>query len=289
MADVGFVIPPGNTPDFLPALKRLCGDESVDVVVPLVDEEILSTLELEMNGIHVLAPRKAFVEICLDKYQLVQGLQAQGIVAPKTCLASAAWDNLEFPLVIKPRVGRGSRGFAVVKAADELDKILRESPYALNQLILQQFIAGEEFTVSVVVWRDGEVRAVVPKKVIVKKGITQLAVTRRHEGIIQLCHRIQDQLRADGPFNVQLRLDERTGEPLPFEINPRFSTTVTLTTACGVDEVGGLIELSMGRNTSACGFWREGLMLMRHMQDVFMDEAQWAEYDLRDYSGSVVD
>ena len=99
---------------------------------------------------------------------------------------------------------------------------------------------------SVVVWRDGIVRAVVPKEIIDKRGITRLAVTRKNDAIDRLCRNIQERLRADGPFNVQLRLDAN-GTPLPFEINPRFSTTVTLTQAAGVDELGSLVDMALGR------------------------------------------
>ena len=61
----------------------------------------------------------------------------------------------------------------------------------------------------------------VPKEIIVKRGITRLAVTRRHASIDALCRRLQAALRADGPFNVQLRLHPVTGEALRFG-NPRL-------------------------------------------------------------------
>jgi carbamoyl-phosphate synthase large subunit len=128
--------------------------------------------------------------------------------------------------------------------------------------------------VSVVVWRDGEVQAVVPKEIIVKKGITHLAVSRRNAKIDTLCRTIQHRLRADGPFNVQLRLDEKTGEALPFEINPRFSTTISLTIASGIDELEGLIIQALGgREKYTFGEWKEGVVLLRQTMDEFLEES----------------
>ena len=278
LADSGFLIPAGTSPDFFPALRRLCLQEAVDVIVPLVDEELIVVLKLEEDGVIVLLPRHKFVAICLDKFLLMKQLQSAGISAPATRLASNGSDEMSFPLVVKPRTGRGSRGMGSVNSEDELRSFLRVSSYTADELILQEYIKGLEFTVSVVVWRDGEVQAVVPKEIISKRGITRLAVTRRNPKIEEICCKIQEHLRADGPFNVQLRIDQNTGEPIPFEINPRFSTTISLTIAAGIDELGGLIAQAVGgREKYHFGNWKEGVVLLRQTSDEFVDESTFRE------------
>jgi len=212
----------------------------------------------------------------------MQQLQAAGIPAPETQLASSGPGQMHFPVVVKPRTGRGSRGLGIVSSEKELVSFLEASPYTSEELILQSYIEGPEFTVSVVVWRDGEVQAVVPKEIIFKKGITHLAVTRRNTKIELLCQQVQANLRADGPFNVQLRLDMNTGEPFPFEINPRFSTTVSLTIAAGVDEVGGLIAQAVGQSEKKqFTEWRDGLVLLRRTLDEFVDESYFRTRPIR--------
>jgi len=276
LAEAGFIIPPGGSPEFLPVLREICSQEKVDVVVPLVDEELLSSLELEREGIMVMLPRREFVATCLDKFHLMQQLQAVGVPVPETRLVSSGWSGLRFPIVVKPRKGRGSRGLGIVGSEAELLSFLEVSSFAYDELLLQTYIEGPEFTVSVVVWRDGELQAVVPKEIILKKGITRLAVTRRNAKIEALCREIQARLRADGPFNVQLRLDVGTGDPLPFEINPRFSTTVSLTIAAGVDEIGELIAQEVGGSErKELTDWREGVVLLRRTLDEFVDESDF--------------
>lgn len=273
LADLGFVIPAGVSSDFLPVMRTICQRESVDVIVPLVDEELLASLELENDGFTVILPNSNFVRICLDKFLLMQNLDEVGISIPRTLLATAELKEIDFPLVVKPRKGRGSRGLGIVNSKEELESFLSLSPYAANELILQEYINGPEFTVSVVVWRDGDVQAVVPKRIISKRGITNLAVTQYDSDIEKLCCEIQKRLRADGPFNVQLRINQNTGKPVLFEINPRFSTTVSLTIAAGINELEGLIIQAVGgKEKFQFGDWKEGVVLLRRYLDLFIDE-----------------
>jgi carbamoyl-phosphate synthase large subunit len=276
LAEKGYVIPPGPSPKFLPVIRSICRQEGVNVFIPLVDEELVMALELETEGIAVLCPRRPFVESCLDKFVLMQQLNSAGISIPETNLASGDLKEVKFPAIVKPRKGRGSRGIGVVRSQSELAQFIKTSPLRPEELIIQTYIDGLEFTVSVTVWRNGVVHAVVPKEIICKKGITHQAVTRRNSRIDTLCRAVQNSLHADGPFNVQLRVDRTSGIPLIFEINPRFSTTVSLTIAAGVDEIGGLIRFATGKTeTMSLGEWRDRVVLLRRTLDEFIDEADF--------------
>ena len=277
LADRGYRIPFAADPAFPAALRAICRTEAVAALVPLVDEELLPVARLaEEEGIALIAPHPAFTALCLDKYALMRRLADVGLRVPETRLLGAGWDGMPFPLVLKPRTGRGSRGVRVVATPDALETYLATARPGAETTLIQRCIEGTEYTVSVVVWRDGIVRAVVPKEIIDKRGITRLAVTRKNDAIDRLCRNIQERLRADGPFNVQLRLDAN-GTPLPFEINPRFSTTVTLTQAAGVDELGLLVDMALGRVVSAESWnWREGITLVRRTVDAFLNVDEYA-------------
>jgi carbamoyl-phosphate synthase large subunit len=275
LGDSAYVVPAGNAPDFLPRLKEICLLEKVDAVVSVVDEELTHVLELESMGIAVIQPRLEFVEFSLDKLRCMRELRAAGLNAPQTWMVNELPADVGYPLFVKPRVGRGSRGCGKVNSPGELKAFVAASSYAPEQLLAQNFIAGMEFTVSVVVWRDGKVQAVVPKQIISKVGVTKAAVTRRNAKIETLCKAIQEHFHADGPFNVQLVLDQN-GEPWPFEINPRFSTSITLTSAAGADELGGLLSQALfGQDSFSVPEWREGVVLIRHTTDQFISEEQF--------------
>lgn len=276
VADKGYVIPCGISPDFLPFIRNICRNESVRAIVPLVDEELISSTELEQDGIAVLLPRTEFIATCLDKFVLMQKLKSIGINVPETMLAAEGYSGIHYPVIVKPRRGRGSRGIGIVDSEEGLNSFINASPYQANELLIQKYIEGVEYTVSVVVWRDGKVQAVVPKEIISKRGITRIAVTRRNQKIESLCIRIQEQLKADGPFNVQLRFDASIAEPFIFEINPRFSTSISLTIASGIDEIGGLLSQALhGEYSEKFSNWRPDIVMMRKTVDEIMSESDF--------------
>ncbi len=283
LADRGYLVPPGDSEAFLPRMRTLCADEGAVAVIPLVDEELVRVGELAKDGVEVLLPRLDFVTTCLDKYVLMRELEDAGIGVPRTWLASewpsGAADSAPGGLIVKPRCGRGSRGVVVIDSVRDMARVVSEGGYAADELIVQELVGGPEYTVSVVVWRDGGVQAVVPKEVVLKQGVTRYAVTRRHREVDRVCRAVQSALRADGPFNVQLCLDA-DGRPRIFEINPRFSSTASLTAAAGIDEITGLLRQAVADGPRLEDDWREGVAMVRRWTDEFVSEAEFTSHGI---------
>lgn len=268
LGDGGIVVPPATDLEFGDVFYKLVKDHAVDVLIPLVDEELRSGLAVQAYT-KVIVPDGRFTQTCLDKWALMHALELHRIKVPITTLFDGRFSPY-YPTIIKPRTGRGSRGIHRFDYDSHLlqgliDKKIRYS----SDFLAQEYIEGTEYTVSVICDQNNTVHAVVPKEIILKEGQTKLAVTKRNDKIDSLCRRIAEVMHPCGPFNVQLRL--RDGEPYVFEINPRFSGTVNLTIAAGCDEVGGLIELAMGRPYTFCE-WQEGVVLVRQTSDAVMSE-----------------
>ena len=68
------------------------------------------------------------------------------------------------------------QGASKIADSDALAHI-NTTPYSLENIIVQPFIEGIEYTVSAIVTRDGTVHSIVPKRIIKKDGVTKLAVT----------------------------------------------------------------------------------------------------------------
>lgn len=280
-ADKGYVIPPASDPHFVHSIMRICDRENACVVIPLVDEELMGMANLVdgfrgVGGLSIkfIMPQLNFIKTCLDKWDCMRALRRVGEArVPIGDLFDGRCDPY-YPSIIKPRVGRGSRGIHHIPHKGALlNALIRGDFQYSDALIAQEYIDGPEYTISVVCDYNNTVHAVVPKEIIDKRGITRIAVTRRNERIDAVCRGIAVALKPCGPFNVQLRM--RDGEPYVFEINPRFSTSVTLTMAAGCDEVGGLVALALGKPYQ-WGEWREGVVLVRRTQDVVMDQAYLA-------------
>src|SRR5699024_10274396 len=178
-----------------------------------------------------------------------------------------------------PRSGRGSRGVVCIESAQDMARVVAESGYATDELLVQERITGPEYTVSVVVWRDGSVQAVVPKEVLLKQGVTRYAVTRRNDVAAKSCGGGQNELGAGGPFNVQLALAER-GRPRIFEISPRRASTAALTVAAGADEIAGLLRQATLGAPRLHDRWREGVTMVRRWTDEFISEDQFTSHGL---------
>jgi carbamoyl-phosphate synthase large subunit len=262
-ADRAYVLPFGASPEFPDAVRRIVRRERPDFLIPLVDEEIPVVHQLRQeerwDRLRVVAPVAQFCSDCLDKWQMFLELTAAGLPVAPTWLANAA-EEAQYPAVAKPRTGRGSRGLAFLEGPNDLASYLAKASEPPERYLVQKRIVGREFTTSVVVALGGPTLAVVPKEVVVKKGITQVGVTRNVPEIDTLCRAIQEKLRADGPFNVQLVLDEAR-VPYVFEINPRYSTTVALTLNAGIDEVAVVIQRALGESVGELRFTADLVMI----------------------------
>ena len=120
---------------------------------------------------------------------------------------------------------------------------------------------------------DGRLRAVVPVKVDSKRGITIRAETCADAKVIEVCIAIHAAVPAAGCYNIQL-IKTETGEVLPFEINPRVSTTLCLVVAAGVDPIA--IYLGQSPKEMLLPF-AEGVRLRRHWKNFIS-----AEYEKND-------
>ncbi len=229
-------VPMAVDPAYLDAVVRLCRDESIDVLVPGVDEELelLARHRDELSPTVVLLPDAAFVETMLDKLSFTQALAGAGIRVPRTLPLGAAGRWSAFPAIVKPRHGRGSRGVSVVDDGLALAGLRDGLGGAADTYIVQELIRGDEYTVQLMVNGHGALRAVFPVHVLAKRGVTISAVAADSADVRAVCERIHEATAAQGCYNVQGIIDEY-GVFAPFELNPRVSTTLCLAVAAGLD------------------------------------------------------
>ncbi|MCF7917296.1 MAG: ATP-grasp domain-containing protein [Candidatus Omnitrophica bacterium] len=269
--DKAYILPAGADNNFIRVAKDIIRKEKVDIFVPLVDEEILKSYKLkhEFEKLIILLPEHAFSKMALDKWLLAKKFKELNLPHPLTYLATDEEHSLNYPFIAKPRNGRGSKHVIEIGSEKQLKAYKILTGLLSEEIVMQEKIEGQEFTVSVVVNYSGDVLAVVPKEIIYKKGITKAAITRQVASIQEIAIEIQRKLHANGPFNMQLIL-KKDNTPVIFEINPRYSTTIALTIASGVDEIDLLIE-----HQTYSGLllpFKENLLMTR-----FYDQLYWEE------------
>ncbi len=231
-------IPFASHPEFFEVLRRLCRDLLIDVLVPGVDEELeqLSMRRAEFNPTVILLPTFDFTRIMLDKLEFARSLFAAGAPVPRTQSLADLGPWTDFPCIVKPRRGRGSRGVTVVANSIELEAMRTAVIERSDEYVVQELAGGTEYSVQVVADSDQRLRAVFPARIIAKRGITISAIGEQNQAVIKACERIHQSLPTSGCYNVQGILGEDLSF-LPFEINPRVSTTLCLAVASGIDPV----------------------------------------------------
>jgi len=258
-----YITPSALSPDYLEKLNKICKIENIQAIAAGSEQEIeqisKNSKVFEENGIVVLSNPINIIELCSDKFTIMDFLSKKGISCPKTILFKNKSDIKKigsFPVIIKPRKGAGSRNVFI--AYDESDAVFfcnYLNKYGSNPII-QEYLenSDEEFTIGVLYADDGRLITSIAMKRFLKGGLStrQITVnpfTDRNDiissGISQGFFEdfldvrefgitIAKAIGANGPINIQCR---RQGKQIiPFEINPRFSGTTAVRSMVGHNE-----------------------------------------------------
>jgi carbamoyl-phosphate synthase large subunit len=234
-SDRRVILPRGDDQRFADILLARCEQDSVDVLVPTVDSELIPLAarraQFEQAGVQlVLAPLET-LEVCLDKWALHARCHGQ-VRVPDTVLVDDTFDPASAPLpaIVKPRVGSGSRGIHRVDRVEELERLERD-----GSLLVQELLPGAEYSLDVLATGDGRVIAVVPRERLkVDSGIAVTGRTCHDERLETIGREVAELIGLTGVANVQVKGDVH-GEPALLEVNPRFPGTMALTVASGPD------------------------------------------------------
>lgn len=135
-------LPQVDMPEFIPALNALIERERIGYIMPAHDSVVLELAQRqpELNAVAVTSP----VETCgvCRRKSLTYQVLAGTVRTPR--LFDPAQTDLPFPLFLKPDVGQGSRGVAMVHNAQELRVFLDRDP----SLLTLEYLPGAEYTVD---------------------------------------------------------------------------------------------------------------------------------------------
>lgn len=264
------IIEPGLASGFVDGIVQLCADDGIDVVFSTVDVELpaLAARRHELGAV-LAAPTLETLEVCLDKYRLAEAC-ATALRVPTTRLldADGVREPWQFPVIVKPRRGAGSRGVRLVASRDDLESMPLD-----DALIIQEHLPGDEFSVDVFADAAGSVVAAVPRtRTRVDSGVSIAGRTVRDELLESTASAVAKAIGLSGVANVQLRYDS-AGVPALLEVNPRFPGAMPLTIAAGVDMPSLALDLALGRAVPSTVDFAE-IANVRFLEDVFIDVSE---------------
>lgn len=266
-ADRRRILPRGKAPSFVDDMIALCAADEIDVLFSTVDVELppLARRRSELSAT-LAAPSLDTLETCLDKLALAVRC-APLLRTPITHLvgAAAAAEAWEFPIIVKPRSGAGSRGVRLVHDREQLEALGDD-----DTLIAQENLPGDEYSVDVIANADGHIVAAVPRtRTRVDSGVSIAGLTVRDADLEATATAVAQAIGLTGVANVQLRRDKQ-GVPALLEVNPRFPGAMPLTIAAGVDMPSLALDLALGLDLPEKVEFRE-VANVRFLEDVFVD------------------
>jgi carbamoyl-phosphate synthase large subunit len=257
LADRAYVSPLAQSSEFVPWLFDVCERERIDVVLS-GSEQVLEALAdaarplRERTGtVSIVSPREV-LQTGRDKLLACRWLEQHGLPVPGYAdladpeAVTGLVARCGFPLVAKPRFGKGSDAVLTVRDESQLDGAAMAADMVLGRdaggIVLQEYLGSEaeEFTAGCFSDREGRVRGTIVMRRRLQAGTTVAAELGEFPDVAATAEAVASALRPLGPCNVQLRLHR--GRAVPFEINPRFSGTTAMRARAGFNEVDAALR-----------------------------------------------
>lgn len=227
--------------EWLEELKRRIQAENLHILFVGVDFE-LPILAREKYNIEkitsckIMVSSEEVVRVGNDKYLTYKFLKDNDLHYPLTFLPHELKnEKIQFPVIIKPRVGARSVGVFKVHTLKEFDEKIK----VVKEPIVQEYIGNPntEYTCGIIYF-DNELKAQISLRRSLKNGNTHVSEYQDSfpKQIQNYVREVAVKLKPYGSCNLQLRLDDR-GTPKLFEINPRHSGTTYMRSLFGYNEV----------------------------------------------------
>jgi len=262
-------MPPGTAPDFTELAIAICRERRIDLVIPVIDYEFFGWAQakdaLAQSGTHVVISPTQALEICEEKDRTINYFRSLGVPCPPTWRPADIPDEqrLPFPVIVKPRCGRGSLD---TYRAENLEEYRFYFPRVPDPIV-EPCLRGQEITIDTISDLEGRFLAASPRKRLeIKAGQAFKSITIDAPELVELARRIVESLPIFGPSNIQCFLTDKGVQF--FEINARFGAASILSIAAGMNGPAALVAMVRGEKPPPL-VPRMGLLMMRYWQEVY--------------------
>jgi carbamoyl-phosphate synthase large subunit len=246
-----FLSPKDNEKSYVDWVSDIVSRNDFDFYFPIPESEIqqlaLSSterLDFISSKTKIIWAGSFAIKKFTSKFETHNFLLELGFAPPKTVRKLSHLREFDFPVIVKPDFGRGSKGIFLCNNHDEVSAAisLTSSP------IIQEYIPNEESEYTCGIFRN----KILGTKVIVlrrllKDGSTIWGEVVKNLEIEKVCHIVAESIDLAGSINVQLRL--KGSRIAIFEINPRFSSTVGFRHKVGFTDLLWSLSLPQFRDT----------------------------------------
>lgn len=244
-ADKSIVTPLIHENEYIPFLIDYCIENKIKAIISLfdIDLPVLSANKkvFEEIGVHVIVSDKDVINTCNDKWETYKFLLNNGFNVPRTyitlesALQAIRSQEIQFPVVVKPRWGMGSIGLFEAENHEELEILYKKVVSSIkssylkyeshqnieNIVLIQEKLYGQEYGLDVINDLNCEYKnTIVKKKYAMRSGETDSAVTVNNTVLKELGKSLSNKLRHIANLDVDAFINGET--PYILEMNARF-------------------------------------------------------------------
>ena len=242
---------------YIDTLLQTCARLGINAIIPQNDLDLVLLAahrsRFESVGVRVLGVPSQVAKVITDKLASATWLEKQQIPSPGTALY--AGQPVDLPVVAKSRLGQGSNGLRICYTADDLRFVVKNS-------VVQKLLQGDEYNLDIL--RDGfgtVLAVVVKKKLAMRDGSTDKAVSVSDPGIEALGKRLGHALELEGSADVDVILTDEG--PFVIDVNPRVGGGFPFTAQVHPGYVDGLLMIALNQRANDIGGYADGIEIHR--------------------------
>jgi hypothetical protein len=231
--------------------------KNIYVYFPVEESTVIWFYDIIINAgiqnIHFLLPQRKIFDISRSKDILKEFLKGSDVPVPKKYSINELEENREesnFNVVLKPKIGSGSRGIAYFNSYYEIKNYIKEYKINLNSFFIEEFIPHDigiigAFCLCV----DGEIKLYYGHKRIVvypeTGGVTVVSKSIYHQETKNLAQLILAKMNWNGIVMLEFIYDKRVNQYKLIEINPRAWGSFLLSQESGMHFLKNYFLLSL--------------------------------------------
>ncbi len=230
-------VPRIDDPNYIAALREICEQHEVGVVLPLTDLDIeLLALAREERRLPAFVPSSEIARATYDKYETHLLLQRLQLPSPPTVLPDddAALQALDYPVMVKPLRGSGARSIHLAHTPEQarffVDYLQQPPPDpgrtidlpAAEPVMVQRAMGGPELSIDCLGDLDGRCINAIPRTMLESRGGESIkGEVVRDDELIELGRKTMEALQVTGPATIQVFRDPHIGIGIT-DVNTRF-------------------------------------------------------------------
>ena len=257
------------------AILELLKKQHYDVVIPLTDfsATMLSRHKTELK--EYTNPAVNDWEVFMmagDKLNTMMACMENGIPCPYTLkdpknVEDIINSKIQYPFIIKPRVGYGSIGFHKIDNEEQLRALFDDCVEKFGGMVVQEYIPQTDIQYKCEVFIDanGDVKSAhvfdKTRWYPIDGGSTCCSTAVDRPDIVESCVKLLKVIGWRGYGDVDLIQDPRDHVAKVMEINPRITASVKVCFRSGVDFARQIVEYEMGEEVTDFMTYKTGVTL----------------------------